>query len=69
MKHIRECKTVARREGARCVAVLHQGNTHIRLLFEAGGTTFALTVASSPSSPRSLVAFRADVRRGLRAVA
>lgn len=69
MKHIRECKTVVRREGAQCVAIVRQGNTHIKLLFEAAGATFALTVPSSPSSPRSLVEFRADVRRRLRAAA
>jgi hypothetical protein len=72
MKHIRECKIVAKREGAQCVAVVHQGNTHIRLLFEAAGATFALTIPSSPSSPSSpryLVEFRADVRRRLRAAA
>ena len=69
MKHLRECKNVLRREGAQCVAVVHQGNTHIRLLFEAAGATFALTIPSSPSSPRSLVEFRADVRRRLRAAA
>jgi hypothetical protein len=43
MKHGRECTIVARREGAQCVAVVQQGNTHIRLLFEAAGATFALT--------------------------
>ena len=69
MKHLRECKIVARREGAQCVAVVHQGNTHIRLMFDAAGATFALTIASSPSSSRSLVEFRADVRRHLRRAA
>jgi hypothetical protein len=62
MRHVRDYRQVARREGAECVSCLH-GGKHLRMTLEYDGGRFELVIPATPSDRRGRNNFQAEVRR------